>query len=150
VRTPGQETPKHHGSNTLTALTAELADLQGRAMEINSRIARETQHLAETQQRMIAALAKIAQAIAAPTPPPLAAPEPGPRVLRTAEAARRIGLSKSSLWRMVKDGEFPRPRRLSTHAVGWLESEIETWLNDREATNAHAEPRTRRRNISKR
>jgi prophage regulatory protein len=138
-------------NDTLAALISELADLQGRAMEINSRIARETQLLAETQHRMIAALAKIPQAVTAPPPSPAAAaPELGPRVLRTAEAARRIGLSKSSLWRMVKDGEFPRPRQLSAHAVGWLESEIARWLNDRQATGVKPECITPRRNISKR
>jgi hypothetical protein len=62
----------------LSALIAELADLHGRAMEINSGIARENQLLADTQQRMIMALAKIAQTIAAPPPSaPAAAPEPG-------------------------------------------------------------------------
>jgi hypothetical protein len=32
--------------------------------------------------------------------------------------AGRVGLSRSSLWRMVKDGEFPKRRKLSSHAVG--------------------------------
>lgn len=130
----------------IPALMRELADLQGRAIEINSRIARETQTLADTEQRMIAALAKIAQAIAAvPATAPAAPSESGLRILRTAEVARRIGLSKSSLWRMVRDGKFPRPTQLSAHAVGWLESDIEQWLNDRRASDARAEIRTRRR-----
>jgi len=32
---------------------------------------------------------------------------------------------------MAKEGNFPRPRRLSTRAVGWDATEIETWLRQR-------------------
>jgi predicted DNA-binding transcriptional regulator AlpA len=32
---------------------------------------------------------------------------------------------------MVKEGQFPKPRKLAPHAVGWLEPKIAEWLNSR-------------------
>jgi predicted DNA-binding transcriptional regulator AlpA len=32
---------------------------------------------------------------------------------------------------LERDGKFPKRRRLSANAVGWLESEINNWLESR-------------------
>lgn len=55
------------------------------------------------------------------------------RVLRRPEVEARTGLSRSSIYRMMDLGAFPRPIRLSTRAVGWDEAAIEEWLSQREA-----------------
>jgi predicted DNA-binding transcriptional regulator AlpA len=40
-------------------------------------------------------------------------------------AVRKITrLSRTTRWRLERDGKFPRRRKLSSNAVGWLESEI--------------------------
>ncbi|MFN8603894.1 MAG: AlpA family phage regulatory protein [Candidatus Binatia bacterium] len=49
-------------------------------------------------------------------------------VLREQEVRVRTGLSRTTRWRLVRAGRFPAPRRLSDHAVGWLQSDIEAWL----------------------
>ncbi len=44
---------------------------------------------------------------------------------------RAGGLSRVTIWRRVRDGDFPSPIRLGgpkTRAVGWRRSEIEDWL----------------------
>lgn len=43
------------------------------------------------------------------------------------------GLSRVTVWRMERDERFPRRRQLSANSVGWLQSEIEAWVNSREA-----------------
>ena len=43
------------------------------------------------------------------------------------------GLSATTLWRLTRRGEFPKPIRLSAGAVGWLDSEIQDWLAERVA-----------------
>ena len=56
------------------------------------------------------------------------------RMMRMAEVVQVTGLSKTTLWRRVKAGDFPPPVRfgsLATRSVGWRESEIEGWLNSR-------------------
>jgi prophage regulatory protein len=55
------------------------------------------------------------------------------RILRRHEVEMRTGLPRSSLYRLIAAGEFPRQRRLSPSTVGWLESEITSWISSREA-----------------
>jgi prophage regulatory protein len=56
----------------------------------------------------------------------------GERALRVTEATQRVGLSRTTLWRMARAGAFPKPRLLSPGGTCfWLESEIVTWLKSR-------------------
>lgn len=57
---------------------------------------------------------------------PAADPQVMPnRILRKPLVLERTGWSAPTLWRRVKDGSFPRPRRIGPRAVGWLESEVD-------------------------
>jgi len=58
------------------------------------------------------------------------------RILRRPEVEARTGLSRSTLYAMMAEGEFPRPIRLGKRAVGWPESAISRWLDDRASRNA--------------
>lgn len=57
----------------------------------------------------------------------------GKRVLRPREAWERAGLSRSSCYRLEAEGQFPRRIKLGSHASGYLESEIEAWIDARVA-----------------
>ena len=52
------------------------------------------------------------------------------RILRQPAVTDRIGMSRTTLWRRIREGEFPAPVRLgkNTNAVGWLESDVEAWI----------------------
>lgn len=50
---------------------------------------------------------------------------------------KRTGLSRSTVYLMISKGKFPAPISLGDRAVGWLESEIDAWLEERiEASRA--------------
>ena len=49
-------------------------------------------------------------------------------VLRLPEVKRRTGLSRSSIYNRIANGEFPRGFSLGGRARGWLELEIEKWI----------------------
>ena len=53
------------------------------------------------------------------------------KMLRLAEVMERTGLSRTTIWRYEREGSFPRRRKIGKTMVGWLASEIETWLNSR-------------------
>jgi prophage regulatory protein len=53
------------------------------------------------------------------------------RVLRIAAVKDRVGLSRTSIWRLERQGLFPRRRQLSANAVGWSEEDIDDWLRSR-------------------
>jgi len=54
------------------------------------------------------------------------------RILRRSQVEERIGLSRSSIYQMISDGEFPLPIKLGKRAVGWSEIEINDWLSSRQ------------------
>ena len=56
-------------------------------------------------------------------------------MLRLPEVSHRTGISKSQIHRMVEDGDFPEPVRLSKRAVAFVAAEVESWLQARIAAS---------------
>lgn len=50
-------------------------------------------------------------------------------ILRRKQVEARTGLSRSTIYQRIAEGSFPKPVSLGPRAVGWLESEIESWLS---------------------
>ena len=53
------------------------------------------------------------------------------RIIRKPELLAMIGLSDPTIWRLEKDGKFPRRLRLGGNSCGWLESEVNKWIDAR-------------------
>ena len=51
-----------------------------------------------------------------------------PAILRRPQVEQRTGLSRSTLYQYMKDGDFPKPVLLGSRAVGWVESDISDWI----------------------
>ena len=49
--------------------------------------------------------------------------------LRRQELSAFTGLSYTTIFRLERLGKFPKRRRLSQTAVGWLRTEVEAWAN---------------------
>lgn len=49
-------------------------------------------------------------------------------ILRLPDVKARTGLSRSTIYLRIAAGTFPRPVPLGGRAVGWLESEIQNWI----------------------
>lgn len=49
-------------------------------------------------------------------------------ILRRKAVEARCGLSRSTLYDYIRAGRFPAPVRVGSRAVGWVESEIDSWL----------------------
>ncbi len=52
-------------------------------------------------------------------------------ILRLKSVMSRTGLSRSTIYALLKEGKFPKRLRLSLRTVGWLEHEIEAWIAER-------------------
>lgn len=52
-------------------------------------------------------------------------------LLRRADVEARTALSRSSLYRLMRSGEFPAPLQIGPRAVRWRASEIESWVAER-------------------
>ena len=53
------------------------------------------------------------------------------KVLRLPEVIARVGLKRASTYQRIQAGYFPKPVPLGPRAVGWLEHEVDAWLNGR-------------------
>ena len=53
------------------------------------------------------------------------------RVLRLKEVQHRTGLGRSTIYRWMDEGKFPKPVRLGARSVAWIEHEIDEWLMSR-------------------
>lgn len=53
------------------------------------------------------------------------------KILRRDAVEQLTGLSRSTIYSMMKEGSFPQSVRLGKRAVGWLESELHAWLTSR-------------------
>lgn len=57
-------------------------------------------------------------------------------ILRRKQVEKRTGLSRSTIYARIAEGTFPRPIDLGGgRAVGWIESEIDAWLQLRIETS---------------
>ena len=49
-------------------------------------------------------------------------------ILRLPSVTGRTGLSRSTIYQRMAENRFPKPVSLGARAVGWVESEIDDWL----------------------
>lgn len=49
-------------------------------------------------------------------------------ILRLPAVKARTGLSRSTIYLRIAEGNFPTPVQLGGRAVGWVEAEIDQWL----------------------
>ena len=49
-------------------------------------------------------------------------------ILRLLAVKDRTGLSRSTIYRGVSQGTFPKPVSLGVRAVGWVEAEVQEWV----------------------
>jgi len=69
-------------------------------------------------------------------------------MLRKREVVRLSGLSATSIWRLVRRGDFPKPLQLAPNAIGWRAGEVMAWLASRSIAALPPVGRGRRENSS--
>ncbi len=62
------------------------------------------------------------------------------RFLRLPEVRCVTGLSKSSLYELIRAHSFPAPIHLGPRTVAWVKSEVTTWATERIRASRLAEP----------
>lgn len=55
------------------------------------------------------------------------------QILRLEQVCRRTGLSRSLVYQLEAENQFPKRVRLTERAVGWIEGEVQGWLAERVA-----------------
>lgn len=102
------------GQRTLGEL---LQDREAAAHEIN--------RLRERLERTATIKAKPRKETEASPAPPI-----NPRTLfRLSDLCESLGVSRSTIYRWMSEGEFPAPVHISERAVRWRSEDIEQWKN---------------------
>lgn len=53
------------------------------------------------------------------------------RLLSRQAVCDRVGMGKTKLYAMVKDGKFPKCHHIDVGIWRWRSDEVEAWINDR-------------------
>lgn len=53
------------------------------------------------------------------------------RIIRLNQVKEKTGLSRSAIYLLSKGGKFPKSVNLGLRAVGWLESDINAWIDEK-------------------
>ncbi|MDH5357568.1 MAG: AlpA family transcriptional regulator [Gammaproteobacteria bacterium] len=62
------------------------------------------------------------------------------RIIRLSEVVNKIGLGKSTIYKMIFEGSFPKQIKLGARSAGWLESEIDDWIRLRVKLSRNENP----------
>ena len=60
------------------------------------------------------------------------------KLLRFPVVKERTGLSRSTIWRLERRGEFPRHHRIAPNVVAWVEEDVIGWIEERTAARQSA------------
>ncbi len=63
-------------------------------------------------------------------------------ILRLPQVKQRTGLSRSTIYLNISHGSFPKPIPIGDRAVGWIETDIDEWIQEKisRARNGNTRP----------
>lgn len=53
------------------------------------------------------------------------------RIIRLKQVTDSTGLARSTIYKYIAEGNFPKPVSLGERSVGWVEKEVHDWILDR-------------------
>jgi prophage regulatory protein len=53
------------------------------------------------------------------------------RILRLPEVCQVTGLKRAMIYRLQQRNSFPQSVKITDHAVGWIDAEVQAWLEQR-------------------
>ncbi len=56
-------------------------------------------------------------------------------IIRPSQLAEKLGVSRTTIYRMEKRGDLPPRIKMSNRAVGWRSDVIEEWLEERTSSD---------------
>lgn len=61
------------------------------------------------------------------------------KILRLPAVKDKTGKPRSSIYRMIAKNKFPKQIKLGQRSVGWIESEIDAWIEKHIRDSRHKE-----------
>lgn len=57
------------------------------------------------------------------------------RLMTRAEVEEAVGVSRSTIYELMRRDQFPRPLKIGPRNVRWVENEVAAWLQSRPRSN---------------
>ncbi len=57
-------------------------------------------------------------------------------LLRLSKVCQRVGLSKSTIYQLIKEDKFPAQVKISVRAVAWRSADVINWIHDCQCANS--------------
>ncbi|CAI2472294.1 helix-turn-helix transcriptional regulator [Serratia proteamaculans] len=58
-------------------------------------------------------------------------PEVNQTLIRIPEVQRRCGFGRAWLYRLVAQNRFPKPVKIGSRSIAFIETEVDEWINQR-------------------
>jgi prophage regulatory protein len=58
------------------------------------------------------------------------------KILRMRDIRNITGLSRATIYLMIKKGTFPDQIKIGVRAVGWIESDLQAWIESKTSKKA--------------
>lgn len=53
------------------------------------------------------------------------------QILKLPEVAKVTGLARSTIYKLISEGHFPKQIKLTKFSSGWIKSEVDCWIDER-------------------
>lgn len=53
------------------------------------------------------------------------------QILKMPDVVKATGLARSTIYKLISENNFPKQIKLTSFSSGWLQSEVEHWINER-------------------
>jgi prophage regulatory protein len=63
---------------------------------------------------------------------------PNRRLLRLPEVKDKVGLSRTAIYKLIAEGQFPRQVCIGPRTVAWCQDDLEAWIEQRIRADEHA------------
>lgn len=58
-------------------------------------------------------------------------PQAAQSLIRLPEVQRRVGYGKAWVYKLIAQNCFPKPVKIGTRSIAFIESEVDEWINQR-------------------
>lgn len=58
------------------------------------------------------------------------------KILRWPQVQEMTGLSRTTIWRLIRAGKFPASVKITSHATGWSRAQVAAWVASRQPAAA--------------
>ena len=53
------------------------------------------------------------------------------KLIKLKQVMECTGLARSTVYKFMAEGQFPKPVKLGVRMVAWVEAEIQAWVNEK-------------------